>query len=553
MFVFGGCSNTGGVSGRTGEVVFGEGGDYPQNLFPIIGSGFSNAVYNILIRILPSPFRILPDFSLAHDAELFTEEPTLDEVDGRQVNVYTINPDAVWSDGTPITVDDFAFVAKVQDADFVAACPDSGIVGTYGYDQIESIKGSEDGRTVTVTYATPYADWRGLFTLLPAHLMDNDDPTALCATVTTGWPAAQGLPEDISGGPWQLKAENIDAVSQTVALTPNENYWGDQPNLLTLIHQTIGQEPSSAVSGLENGELQMISSAPEIDMVGQVAALEPNVTSSIELGLIFEHLDLNTRNVHLADPNVRRAFALALDRQEIVDQTVGQFSDEAEVLNNRIFFNTQPQYQDTAPVEYNSQDPNTAKALLEESEYVRGADGVYVHPQRGRLSLQISTLISRQREDTIAVIIPQAAEAGIEIIARVDPNIFSAADSPTSLEAGGFDIALFAWFGGPFPSQSAAIYQSLEAQGGLQGQNYTHGGNPEVDSLYEELQQEPDPDAQAELGNRIDALLWEDLYTIPLYQDPILIAYDADLEGVEHNASTAGPLWNSEEWTLSQS
>ncbi len=104
--------------------------DFPDNLFPIISSGNATSVANILIRILPAAFQLLPDFSVAHDPELLTEEPTLEEVDGKQVNVYSINPDAVWSDGTAITADDFSFTAKVQDTEFTEVCPDGGILGT---------------------------------------------------------------------------------------------------------------------------------------------------------------------------------------------------------------------------------------------------------------------------------------------------------------------------------------------------------------------------------------------------------------------------------------
>ncbi len=242
---------------------------------------------------------------------------------------------------------------------------------------------------------------------------------------------------------------------------------------------------------------------------------------------------------------------MALDRQEIVDQTVAQFSGDAQVLNNRIWFNNQPQYQDTAPEEFNASDPAAAKALLEQSGYVLGADGIYEHPQRGRLSLGISTTVNNPlRQQTIDVIIPQAAAAGFEISARPDPDIFSDATVPTSLEAGGFDIALFAWVGSPFRTATASIYESLEAQGGSQGQNYTHGGNPDVDALYAELDREPDPAAAADICNQIDALLWEDLYTIPLYQKPTFLAYSATLQGVEDNGTQSGPLWNSERWTL---
>ena len=537
----------------SGQVVFGESTDFPDNLFPVISAGNATSVANILVRILPGAFQLLPDFTVAHDPELLTEEPTLEEVDGNQVNVYTINPDAVWSDGTPITADDFTFTAKVQDEEFTEACPDGGILGTTGYDQIESIEGSDEGKTVTVTYSEPFADWQSLFTLLPAHVMDSEDDAELCAAVTEGWAIGDGLPEEISGGPWQLKADGVDVAGQVVTLTPNEAYWGDKPNLAALIYQNIGNDPGAAVSGLQNDEVQMIYPQPQLDLVDQIAALEPNVVSNIEFGFAFEHLDMNTRNPHLADVNVRQAFGQSLDRQEIVAQTVGQFSGDAEVLNNRIFFNNQPQYVDTAPEEYNAPDVAAAKALLEESGYELGGDGIYVHPDRGRLSLAISTTVNNPlRQQTIDVIIPQAKEAGIEIVARPDPDIFAGAELPTSLEAGGFDIALFAWVGSPFRTATASIYQSLDAQGGIQGQNYTQGGNPEVDSLYEDFLSEPDPDASAEVGNQIDALLWEDLYTIPLYQKPTFLAYSSAIEGVEDNATQAGPLWNSETWTLVQ-
>lgn len=95
---------------------------------------------------------------------------------------------------------------------------------------------------------------------------------------------------------------------------------------------------------------------------------------------------------------------MALNREEIVDQTVVQFSGDAEVLNNRIYFNNRPQYQDTAPEQYNAPDPDGAKALLEESGYTLGADGVYEHPDRGRLSLAISTTVNNPlRQQTIDV------------------------------------------------------------------------------------------------------------------------------------------------------
>ena len=88
---------------------------------------------------------------LVTSIELTSEDP--------QVVTYEINPDANWSDGEPITADDFAFMWEAQSDAESAFAP----AGTNGYEAIESVEGSEDGKTVTVTFAEPYADWRALF------------------------------------------------------------------------------------------------------------------------------------------------------------------------------------------------------------------------------------------------------------------------------------------------------------------------------------------------------------------------------------------------------
>src|SRR5687768_16183743 len=94
---------------RSGQVVFGESTDFPENLFPNIAAGNAVSTANILNGILPGAFEVLPDFSIVHNKDLLAEEPTLETEGGTQVNTYVISDDAVWSDGTPITADDFEF------------------------------------------------------------------------------------------------------------------------------------------------------------------------------------------------------------------------------------------------------------------------------------------------------------------------------------------------------------------------------------------------------------------------------------------------------------
>ncbi|TWH71690.1 ABC transporter family substrate-binding protein [Modestobacter roseus] len=549
----GGSSDSGGGGGESGNgrVVYGEATDFPENLYPFIAAGNATSTQTVIGRVLPSAFNVNADFDVTWDENVLAEEPTLDTSGGQQVNVYTINDDAVWSDGTPISADDFEFTWRANRSADPADGGCETVLSTNGYANIESVEGSDDGKTVTVTYAEPYADWQSLFsTFLPAHLMDSEDDAERCATTTEGWPTASGLPEDISAGPWQVVSDNIDTGNQVIVLTPNPEWWGDAPGLSQLVIQNIGNDPTTAVQGLQNQELGVIYPQPQLDLVNQVEDLAPNVQSEITFGLSFEHLDFNASDVHLADPNVRKAFAMALDREEIVAQTVGQFSSDAQVLNNRLYVNNQPQYQDNAPEEYKSANPDMARQLLEESGYSQGPDGIYTHPERGRLAIQINTTANNPlRQTTIEVMIPQLEDAGIDATFNADPDIFAGADRPTSLEAGGFQAALFAWVSTPFVSSNQSIYYSPD--NGL-GQNYSRTGTPEIDQLLAEMVSTPDPDAAADLANQVDTALWDQMATLPLYQKPTFIAYQSDIQNVEDNASQAGPLWNSEEWTLAE-
>jgi len=375
--------------------------------------------------------------------------------------------------------------------------------------------------------------------------MADDDATAQCATFDAGWETADGLPEDISGGPWQLKKSNIDVANQTAVLTPNPRYWGAAPKLSRLVFTGVGADPTAQVQGLENHELDVIHPQPQLDLVDQLENL-PGVTTESTYGLTFEHLDFNTQDPQLADVNVRRAFAMALDRQEIVDQTVGQIAPDAQVLDNHLYVNNQPQYQDNAPAQYQAQDVAGAKALLEKSGYKLGADGVYAKG-RQRLSFKIDTTPGNPlRESTITVMAQQLAQAGIEVTYNPNPDLFSGPDTPTSVVAGGFQIALFASTGSPFATSLIPSYQS-PARGF--GQNVSRAGTAEIDALLDKVATDQDATQQAADANAADKLLWEQMATLPLYQKPTLVAYDSVLRGVQNNASQTGVLWNSDDWS----
>ena len=543
-----GGDDTGGGGGggeqtvQGGQLVYGFETAFPENLFPYIAAGNSVATAYAEIRALPSPFRTFPDFTIKPDTELVTGEPTSETVNGKQVVTYKINPAAVWSDGDPIDAKDLEFTWRLLKSSDPKAggCPD--LISTTGYDQMESVEGADSDKTVTVTYAKPFSDWKSMFApMLPQHVMDKTDAKANCAAVVKGWPTADGLP--VSGGPFTLAKAGIDVNKKIMTLARNDKYWGEKPKLDRIILQGIGNDPGVTVKALRNNEVQLVYPQPQLDLVKNIKDLEPNITSKTSFGLSFEHVDMNTKDFHLGQKPVRMAIAYALNRPDLVAKTVGQFDNRAQVLNNRYYVNNQPEYKDTSGGLYDKQDVAKAQSLLEGAGYAKGADGIYAK-QGKRLSLELMTTQNNPlRENTIDVIIQELKPAGIEIKKFLNPDIFAGKEKPRSLEGGQFQMALFAWVSSPYISGNQSIYAT--PKGDNIGQNYSRAGNPKVDALFPQINAATDGAKAAELGNEVDKTLWEDMYTIPLYQKPTFIAYTSNYTGIQENATNAGPLWDA--------
>ena len=106
---------------------------------------------------MPRAFRIAADGTATVNTDFFTSV----ELTGTnpQVVTYTINPKAVWSDGTPITWEDIKSqidATKGIDKAFAIAAPN-------GSDRVESVTRGVDDRQAVMTFAKPYSEWRGMF------------------------------------------------------------------------------------------------------------------------------------------------------------------------------------------------------------------------------------------------------------------------------------------------------------------------------------------------------------------------------------------------------
>ena len=475
----------------------------------------------IMRAVWPTCVRIRPDFSFE---PYFCESlPTIITEDPLVVE-YRLRDDAAWSDGTPVSSDDLVF--------FFENCNEAGddCGNTAGFDSADLEVVDDKAVRLSWPAGQPYVEYIQLFSgpFPPAHL---------------GRDWSEGFRADpgIGAGPYLVDEYN---PGSDLTLVANPTWFGVGPGIDEVTFRFISDVGNLPLA-LENGEVDVIYPQPQVDLVQQVGRIG-GVETSITFGPTWEHITFNTTTVPL---EARRAIALALDRELIVTALMRPFSESAQALGNRIFMNGQAQYEDHTPAEFRQRDPAAARAVLEAAGWELDGD-VYSKDGR-RLSLRIRTTGGNNRREQFQELVQnQLAEAGIEITidnlpgGEIFPAILGYNNNPPG-PPGDFDLAIFAWVGGPLPAASASQVFGIDSETNLGA--YV---DERVDELLTEATFTLDLDRQAELLNEADSLMWETLPNIPVYQLPFFLAYNEKIQNIQDNPTTESFTWNLEEWVL---
>jgi peptide/nickel transport system substrate-binding protein len=462
-----------------------------------------------------------------------------------QTIVYQLNKKAVWSDGTPITAADWIYNwqalsgdPKYKDVGGKAFEPAS----TAGYNQIKTVTGSNGGYTVTVVFAKPFGDWQSLFSdLVPAH-------TAKKVGFNNGFQTF-GPSVEVSGGPYSIASYK---QGQDLIEVPNPKWWGTPVKLTKLVFKII-EDDNQIPPAIQNGEVDAANPAQASLQFKDALAGIQNLTTSIIPGLEFQHMDFNEANPYLAKVGVRQAIVYGTNRAEMVQRIVGPVTSAIKPLANRMYMPVQPQFQDTS-VGYGEFNPAKAKSLLAAAGMTMGSDGYYqptFGPEKGKdLTLSISTTTGEPVRAEIEQLFQADMKAiGVKInIQNYSPATLFGTIGPKSE----FDIIEFAWVSSPFASGNQSIYCSY-TNASVCAQNYDHFANPQVDSLFNTALATVDPVKAAVYYNEIDAILWKNAVTMPLYEQPQLVTWNAKWANVEPNASNSGLTWNAFDWGLKAS
>jgi peptide/nickel transport system substrate-binding protein len=487
--------------------------------------------YVMQIPTMPSVFqtRLVDDEWQPAPSDLVTGEP---EVvvgdDGTQTITYSINPDAVWSDGEPITSADFAYTAlQIRDGD--------DIFDKTGYDRITAVD-SSDPATAVVTLSSAYAGWRTLFSVygvMPSHLLEGQDRAAIMAD---GY--------DFSGGPWKIEKWTRGT---SVTLVPNENYWGEKPHLDKVTFLFL-PDTTAAFQALKSGQVSVLAPTPQLDALNQIEAGLPGIRSQVDARSgNLEAIWLNNAVAPFDSVAVRQALAYSIDRDAIVKRLFGSLGiDEAQQSFNS------PMVAPFAADDFSqySLDLDKVDELMQGDGWSKNGDGVWAKGGE-TATFSIKTLAGNKRRDlTVQVLQSQLADAGFEMtIDQVTPaDLFGTIAPEGDFQAGIW--ALVDTFPDPTLSSTFSSVNIPSDANGFSGINFYRTDIEGLDDLLAQVDTEVDQDARVAASQEADALIAENVPSLPLDVVPNVLLWSEKVGGPLQINPIEGPFWNLAEWGL---
>jgi peptide/nickel transport system substrate-binding protein len=471
---------------------------FPPNFNVLNIDGNTADVASIVTPTLPGAFITQADGSLKLNTDYFTAAELTNA--SPQVVTLTINPKAVWSDGTPITWEDL----KAE----VDACSGRDkrylIASRAGFERVKSVTRGVDDRQAVISFAQPYAEWRGMFAggMQPRSMTENPD------AFNKGQLDAPGP----SAGPFIVS--RIDHSAQRIVLTRNPRWWGRKPRLNSITFLVL--DASAVIPALQNNA---------IDAAG-VGTLDDMVTAERTSGVVIRsapaptwyHMTFNGASGSiLSDDKLRLAICKGIDRQAIVNVVQHGLTSHPTPLDNHVYVVGQVGYQNnSAPAAY---DPDQARRDLDTQGWkLNGA----VREKDGKQLVVRDVLYDSPAARQIALVAQQnLALIGVKLVLDVKAGngFFN-----QFVSVGDFDIVQFGWVGNAFPLSALPQIYTSDGEG-----NFGKVGNASIDAKIDHTLSELDQSAARALANQVDMMIWREGFNLPLFQSPGDIAVRRDL------------------------
>jgi peptide/nickel transport system substrate-binding protein len=405
---------------------------------------------------------------------------------------YHLRKDAVWSDGVPLTAEDVKFTFDLM-MDTTVASPRQGVT-----EYIKRVVVG-DAHTVTFEFTEAYPDqmFDTAWEILPKHILANADRKTLRKHSFSRNP--------ISSGPFVLKKW---VSQQYIELAPNERYFGGRPYLDRVIFKIVPDQ-TNLLMQLQTGEVDMVVGVPPSE-VELLQTKNPNLNIYPVSGRVYNYIGYNLKNPLFTEVQVRRALAMAIDRDGIIQALLYGFGTPCRgPLPPMVSWAYSEEVQEFP---FN---PKRAKEQLAEAGWRDSdADG-WLDKDGRRFEFTLKTTAGNQLRSDVAVIVQeQLRQVGV----KVDIATVEWATLVGELREGKFDACMGGW-SMSFNIDLTPIFHSESAE----MFNYVGYSNPQVDRLIEKGREEMNRAVAGPIWKETQQLIYADQpYTFLFWVDKIV-------------------------------
>ena len=235
--------------------------------------------------------------------------------------IFTLRKDARWSNGEPVTADDFVYswqrlvdpktsspfawfagLSGIENADAIAK-------GSMGVDKLGVTALDKHRLKVTLVRPVPY------FPSLTANFSLYPVSKTVIAQHGSNWTQPANL---VGNGAYKLQDR---VVNEKIVLMRNDRYWDNAHSVLTKVTFLPINEESSATKRYRAGDIDITESFPKNMYALLKKTLPGEVYTPDQLGTYY--YAFNTEKGPTADVRVRQALSMTIDRRIIAEKVLG--------------------------------------------------------------------------------------------------------------------------------------------------------------------------------------------------------------------------------------
>lgn len=434
--------------------------------------------------------------------------------DGTAYN-FSIRPNAVWHDGTPVTSDDVLFTIDMMKSTGSLYPQDVRDL----WAKIEVTKLNE--KTLKFTLPEPFVPFMDYLTfgVLPKHLLGSVTPDQMANAEFNIAP--------VGSGPYRFDHLLVDDGQITgVVLTLSTTYYGPAPFIEQVVFRYYPTS-ADALDAYQQGDVLSVSQVTS-DVLG-TALEEPNLSlyTSRMPQMSFVLFNLKDPDIaFLQNAKVRRALMLGINRPYLINTFL---QGQAIIADGPILPNSWAYYDALERFEY---DPEAAVNLLKGEGYVIPSGGGEVRAK----DAETLAFTMMHPDDAVHTQIAQAirdgwAEIGVGVELQAVPYDQLVRESLASrdFQAALVDLNLSRT---PDPDPYPFWHQA-EATG---GQNYSQWDDRAASEYLEQARVTADYTLRTRLYRNFQVVFTKELPALPLYVPVYSYGVDSQVKGVQIGA-----------------